>query len=140
MFEALTVHVDLANGEGGNGNAIMNGIEVLKISNFVNNLDGQFGVDGRNAGGSNRGKWLRLEKKKEKIEENDIGITMDIQKRDQLSPQCTTTFSHKPSTFRLGTSGYTDTPETPRRYILYIGAVYGDSPQRDRFAMVNQDE
>ncbi|MED6183596.1 hypothetical protein PIB30_039176 [Stylosanthes scabra] len=48
--------------------------------------------------------------------------------------------SHKPPTFCLGTSGYADSPKTPRRYILYIGAVCGNSPQRDRFIMVNQDE
>ncbi|MED6164450.1 hypothetical protein PIB30_090233 [Stylosanthes scabra] len=40
--------------------------------------------------------------------------------------------SHKPPTFRLGTSGYADSPKTPRRYISYIGAVCGDSPQCDR--------
>ncbi|MED6224651.1 hypothetical protein PIB30_086186, partial [Stylosanthes scabra] len=40
--------------------------------------------------------------------------------------------SHKPSTFCLGTSGYAGSPKTPQRYILYIGAVCGDSSQRDR--------
>ena len=33
----------------------MNGIEVLKMSNSVNSLDGEFGVDGRSVSGSNRG-------------------------------------------------------------------------------------
>ncbi|MED6204325.1 hypothetical protein PIB30_008142 [Stylosanthes scabra] len=56
LSEALTVQVGPANAEGGSGNAIMNGIEVLKISNSVDSLDGEFGVDGRKAGGSNRGK------------------------------------------------------------------------------------
>ncbi|KAL1349407.1 hypothetical protein HN51_025904 [Arachis hypogaea] len=55
MSEGLMVQVGPANAEGGNGNAIMNGIEVLKISNSVDSLDGEFGVDGRKAGGSNRG-------------------------------------------------------------------------------------
>ncbi|MED6174981.1 hypothetical protein PIB30_074131 [Stylosanthes scabra] len=60
MFEVLTVQVGSANAEGGNDNTIMNGIEVLKISNSVDNLDGEFGVDGRKADSSNRGKWWWL--------------------------------------------------------------------------------
>ncbi|MED6149905.1 hypothetical protein PIB30_067125 [Stylosanthes scabra] len=40
--------------------------------------------------------------------------------------------SHKSSTFRLGTSGYAGSLKSPRRYISYIGAICGDSPQRDR--------
>ncbi|MED6220536.1 hypothetical protein PIB30_045736 [Stylosanthes scabra] len=40
--------------------------------------------------------------------------------------------SHKPPTFCLGISGYAGSPKIPRRYIPYIGAVCGDSPQRDR--------
>ncbi|RYR49738.1 hypothetical protein Ahy_A07g036256 isoform A [Arachis hypogaea] len=58
MSEGLMVQVGPANAEGGNGNAIMNGIEVLKISNSVDSLDGEFGVDGRKAGGSNRAMGL----------------------------------------------------------------------------------
>jgi serine/threonine protein kinase len=55
MTQGLTVQVGPANADGGNANAILNGIEVLKISNTVNSLDGEFGVDGRRLGGSNRG-------------------------------------------------------------------------------------
>ncbi|OIW14745.1 hypothetical protein TanjilG_05366 [Lupinus angustifolius] len=55
MSEALTVQVGPTDAEGGNANAIMNGIEVLKISNSVDSLDGEFGVDGRKSGGSHRG-------------------------------------------------------------------------------------
>ncbi|KAK7283904.1 hypothetical protein RIF29_13653 [Crotalaria pallida] len=55
MTEGLTVQVGPASAEGGNGNAIVNGIEVMKLSNSVNSLDGEFGVDGRKANGSNRG-------------------------------------------------------------------------------------
>ncbi|KAK7283517.1 hypothetical protein RIF29_13084 [Crotalaria pallida] len=55
MTEGLTVQVGPASAEGGNANAIMNGIEILKISNSVDSLDGEFGVDGRKANGSHRG-------------------------------------------------------------------------------------
>ncbi|MED6162842.1 hypothetical protein PIB30_074270 [Stylosanthes scabra] len=49
-------------------------------------------------------------------------------------------FSHKPPAFCLGTSDYVGSPETHRKYILYIFAICGDLSQRDRFTMVNQDE
>ncbi|XP_061362194.1 probable receptor-like protein kinase At4g39110 [Gastrolobium bilobum] len=55
MSQGLTVQVGPAKSDGGDANAILNGIEVLKISNSVNSLDGEFGVDGRKASGSNRG-------------------------------------------------------------------------------------
>ncbi|CAL0303564.1 unnamed protein product [Lupinus luteus] len=55
MSEGLSVQVGPAKAEGGNANAIVNGIEVMKLSNSVNSLDGEFGVDGRKVGGSNRG-------------------------------------------------------------------------------------
>jgi len=55
MTQGLSVQIGPADANGGNANAIMNGIEVLKISNTVNSLDGEFGVDGRRVGGSNRG-------------------------------------------------------------------------------------
>ncbi|CAK8561042.1 unnamed protein product [Lathyrus sativus] len=55
MTQGLSVQVGPANADGGNANAMLNGIEVLKISNTVNSLDGEFGVDGRRVGGSNRG-------------------------------------------------------------------------------------
>ncbi|KAJ7967279.1 Receptor-like protein kinase [Quillaja saponaria] len=56
MSEGLTVQIgpnDVANGDI---NAILNGLEVLKMSNSVNSLDGEFGPDGkREGGGPNRG-------------------------------------------------------------------------------------
>ncbi|OIV98965.1 hypothetical protein TanjilG_29368 [Lupinus angustifolius] len=55
MTEGLSVQVGPAKAEGGNANAIVNGIEVMKLSNSVDSLDGEFGVDGRKIGGSNRG-------------------------------------------------------------------------------------
>ncbi|KAI4298304.1 hypothetical protein L6164_031880 [Bauhinia variegata] len=55
MSQGLTVQVGPAKVESGIGQAIMNGIEVMKISNSVNSLDGEFGVDGRKEGGSKRG-------------------------------------------------------------------------------------
>ncbi|KAK7314240.1 hypothetical protein VNO77_39453 [Canavalia gladiata] len=55
MSEELTVQVGPANAEGGNVNAILNAVEVMKMSNSVDSLDGEFGVDGRRVGGSNRG-------------------------------------------------------------------------------------
>ncbi|KAI9085443.1 hypothetical protein K1719_032604 [Acacia pycnantha] len=51
MTEGLTVQIGPSNW----ANAIMNGIEVMKMSNSVNSLDGEFGVDGSKEGdGSNR--------------------------------------------------------------------------------------
>ncbi|KAJ4827485.1 hypothetical protein Tsubulata_006832, partial [Turnera subulata] len=45
----LSVQVGPMNEAAGPRNAILNGVEVLKISNSVNSLDGEFGVDGRRA-------------------------------------------------------------------------------------------
>ncbi|KAL9298382.1 hypothetical protein ACSQ67_024278 [Phaseolus vulgaris] len=53
--EGLSIQVGPATGVGGSANAIVNGIEVMKMSNSVNSLDGEFGVDGRSISGSNRG-------------------------------------------------------------------------------------
>ncbi|XP_017217860.1 probable receptor-like protein kinase At4g39110 [Daucus carota subsp. sativus] len=39
----------------GTKNALLNGIEVLKINNSVNSLDGEFGADGKSASGPSRG-------------------------------------------------------------------------------------
>ncbi|XP_028765722.1 probable receptor-like protein kinase At4g39110 [Neltuma alba] len=50
MTGGLTVQIGPAN----SANAIMNGIEVMKMSNPVNSLDGEFGVDGKEGDGSNR--------------------------------------------------------------------------------------
>ncbi|KAK7343157.1 hypothetical protein VNO80_26120 [Phaseolus coccineus] len=55
MGEGLSIQVGPATGVGGSANAIVNGIEVMKMSNSVNSLDGEFGVDGRSISGSNRG-------------------------------------------------------------------------------------
>jgi len=55
MAEGLSIQVGPATGVGGSANAIVNGIEVIKMSNSVNSLDGEFGVDGRSVSGSNRG-------------------------------------------------------------------------------------
>ncbi|XP_023548002.1 probable receptor-like protein kinase At4g39110 [Cucurbita pepo subsp. pepo] len=55
MVGGLTVQIGPANVETGDMNAILNGLEVLKISNSVNSLDGEFGVDGKSANGSSRG-------------------------------------------------------------------------------------
>ncbi|XP_065865474.1 probable receptor-like protein kinase At4g39110 [Euphorbia lathyris] len=38
--------------ETGSGNAILNGLEVMKMSNSVDSLDGEFGVDGKSAMGT----------------------------------------------------------------------------------------
>lgn len=55
MSRGLTVEVGPTK-TGGNNNAIMNGIEVMKISNSANSLEGEFGIDGnRSPGSSNRG-------------------------------------------------------------------------------------
>ncbi|CAI9304036.1 unnamed protein product [Lactuca saligna] len=39
----------------GTKNAILNGLEILRINNSVNSLDGEFGADGRSATGPGRG-------------------------------------------------------------------------------------
>ncbi|XP_022960279.1 probable receptor-like protein kinase At4g39110 [Cucurbita moschata] len=55
IVEGLTIQISPANVDTGDRNAILNGLEVMKISNSVNSLDGEFGVDGKSANGSNRG-------------------------------------------------------------------------------------
>ncbi|KAF7810855.1 putative receptor-like protein kinase [Senna tora] len=55
MSDGLTIQIGPAQADGGNANAILNGIEVMKMSNSVDSLDGEFGVDGQKEGGSNRG-------------------------------------------------------------------------------------
>lgn len=47
----LTVQIGTRNDDNGARNAILNGVEVLKINNTVTSLDGEFGVDGRSADG-----------------------------------------------------------------------------------------
>ncbi|KAK3008148.1 hypothetical protein RJ639_015127 [Escallonia herrerae] len=51
----LTVQVGPMNENTGMKNAILNGLEVLKINNSVNSLDGEFGVDGKTASNPTRG-------------------------------------------------------------------------------------
>lgn len=55
MTKGLTVQVGPTSTDDTGGNAIVNGIEIFKMSNSVNSLDGEFGVDGRSASGSHRG-------------------------------------------------------------------------------------
>ncbi|KAL5999445.1 hypothetical protein ACLOJK_037730 [Asimina triloba] len=47
----LSIQVGPMNENTGTPNAILNGVEVLKMSNSVDSLDGEFGVDGSVAGG-----------------------------------------------------------------------------------------
>ncbi|KAA8536075.1 hypothetical protein F0562_028553 [Nyssa sinensis] len=51
----LTVQIGPLNEDTGSKNAIINGLEVLKMNNSVNSLDGEFGVDGKSANGPTRG-------------------------------------------------------------------------------------
>ncbi|KFK32894.1 hypothetical protein AALP_AA6G301900 [Arabis alpina] len=46
----LQVQIGPMGEDTGTKNAILNGVEVLKMSNSVNSLDGEFGVDGRTTG------------------------------------------------------------------------------------------
>ncbi|VVB08500.1 unnamed protein product [Arabis nemorensis] len=50
MKSELQVQIGPMGEDTGSKNAILNGVEVLKMSNSVNSLDGEFGVDGRTAG------------------------------------------------------------------------------------------
>lgn len=55
MGQGMSIQVGPAQSDSGDVNAIVNGIEVMKMSNTVNSLDGEFGVDGQSSGGTNRG-------------------------------------------------------------------------------------
>ncbi|KAJ0077117.1 hypothetical protein Patl1_36493 [Pistacia atlantica] len=55
MSGGLSVQIGPMNQNTGTRNAILNGLEVMKMSNSVNSLDGEFGVDGSKEGSSNRG-------------------------------------------------------------------------------------
>lgn len=56
MSNGLSVQIGPSNMGSGDLNAILNGVEVLKMSNTVDSLDGEFGVDGRQENpGSRRG-------------------------------------------------------------------------------------
>lgn len=48
----VTVQVGPTKDDAAKPNAILNGVEVMKMSNSVGSLDGEFGVDGRSAGGN----------------------------------------------------------------------------------------
>ncbi|KAL9820372.1 putative protein kinase RLK-Pelle-CrRLK1L-1 family [Arabidopsis thaliana] len=50
MGPELQVQIGPMGEDTGTKNAILNGVEVLKMSNSVNSLDGEFGVDGRTTG------------------------------------------------------------------------------------------
>ncbi|XP_010555277.1 PREDICTED: probable receptor-like protein kinase At4g39110 [Tarenaya hassleriana] len=50
MSPQLQVQIGPMGEDTGSRNAILNGVEVLKMSNLVNSLDGEFGVDGRTIG------------------------------------------------------------------------------------------
>ncbi|KAI3448014.1 hypothetical protein Pfo_004679 [Paulownia fortunei] len=52
-FEHLTVQVGPMNENAGTKNALLNGLEVMKMNNSVGSLDGEFGVNGNKADGSN---------------------------------------------------------------------------------------
>ncbi|XP_019083715.1 PREDICTED: probable receptor-like protein kinase At2g21480 [Camelina sativa] len=49
MKSELQVQIGPMGEDTGRKNAILNGVEVLKMSNSVNSLDGEFGVDGKRA-------------------------------------------------------------------------------------------
>ncbi|KAL5788635.1 hypothetical protein ACOSP7_005584 [Xanthoceras sorbifolium] len=55
MSNGLSVQIGPMNENTGTRNALLNGLEILKMSNSVDSLDGEFGVDGTQAGSSNRG-------------------------------------------------------------------------------------
>ncbi|GMI88153.1 PIRITHIOUS1, Buddhas Paper Seal 1 [Hibiscus trionum] len=52
--DGLTVQIGPLNQDTGSTNAILNGLEVMKMSNSADSLDGEFGVDGSTAS-SNKG-------------------------------------------------------------------------------------
>ncbi|XP_006423378.2 probable receptor-like protein kinase At4g39110 [Citrus clementina] len=55
MHNGLNVQIGPNKENTGTRNAILNGLEVMKMSNSVNSLDGEFGVDGSKANSSSRG-------------------------------------------------------------------------------------
>ncbi|KAL3843429.1 hypothetical protein ACJIZ3_000832 [Penstemon smallii] len=52
-LDPLTIQVGPVNENAGTKNALLNGLEVLKMNNSVGSLDGEFGVNGNKADGSN---------------------------------------------------------------------------------------
>ncbi|KAI4343911.1 hypothetical protein L6164_011204 [Bauhinia variegata] len=57
---SITVQVGLANPQQSARNAILNGIEVMKISNAADSLDGLFSVDGKYKGPSSTRKTMKI--------------------------------------------------------------------------------
>ncbi|CAH8392073.1 unnamed protein product [Eruca vesicaria subsp. sativa] len=55
MKPELQVQIAPLGEETGTKNAILNGVEVMKMSNSVDSLDGEFGVDGRTTGAGRHG-------------------------------------------------------------------------------------
>ncbi|KAI3446147.1 hypothetical protein Pfo_002812 [Paulownia fortunei] len=55
-FDPLTIQVGLMDENAGTKNALLNGLEVLKINNSVGSLDGEFCVNGDKVDGSNAAK------------------------------------------------------------------------------------
>ncbi|KAJ4716570.1 Receptor-like protein kinase [Melia azedarach] len=55
MSNSLSLQIGPSKENTGSRNAILNGVEVMKMSNSVDSLDGEFGVDGSKAGSSSRG-------------------------------------------------------------------------------------
>ncbi|XP_059650005.1 probable receptor-like protein kinase At2g21480 [Cornus florida] len=51
----LSIQIGPMNQDTGTKNAIINGLEVLKMNNSVNSLDGEFGVDGKSATNASKG-------------------------------------------------------------------------------------
>lgn len=49
MSDGLSLQIGPSNAGSGDMNAILNGVEVMKMSNTVDSLDGEFGVDGKQA-------------------------------------------------------------------------------------------
>lgn len=55
MKPELQVQIGPLGEDTGTKNAILNGVEVMKMSNSVDSLDGEFGVDGRTTGAGRHG-------------------------------------------------------------------------------------
>ncbi|XP_044489034.1 probable receptor-like protein kinase At4g39110 [Mangifera indica] len=55
MSNGLSIQIGPMNQNTGTRNAILNGLEIMKMSNSVDSLDGEFGVDGSTTGSSHRG-------------------------------------------------------------------------------------
>ncbi|XP_059653754.1 probable receptor-like protein kinase At2g21480 [Cornus florida] len=55
ISSTLTVQIGPSNQDTGSKNAIINGLEVFRMNNSVNSLDGEFGIDGKKAPGASQG-------------------------------------------------------------------------------------